>query len=161
MPVNNKNLRKPDAFLMNEDTVNQAVASFLISKGFDCETPLTGRQHGVDIKAEKNNVSIYVESKGSRKNSAADDEVFDQGQLVNHMARQIYTLMKYESANSEWNNIYILANPDIERIRIEYNKVKKTVQKLKFICMWVQSDNTVIVENPESMNSILLDIGIL
>ena len=43
-----------------------AIVNFLKSKGFDCESPLTGRQQGIDVKASKGNIEIYVESKASQ-----------------------------------------------------------------------------------------------
>ena len=67
MPISNSILRNPDPFIMNEDTVNIAIADFLKSKGFDCEVPLTGRQQGIDVKASKGSIEIFVESKGSQK----------------------------------------------------------------------------------------------
>ena len=67
MPKSNSALRNPDPFIMNEDTVNAAIANFLKSKGFDCESPLTGRQQGIDVKASKGSIQIFVESKGSQE----------------------------------------------------------------------------------------------
>ena len=149
MPISNSILRNPDPFIMNEDTVNIAIADFLKSKGFDCEDPLTGRQQGIDVKARKGNIEIFVESKGSQKNEATNDEVFTHGQIVNHIARQIHTLMKYATQYGEENNIYVLANPDIQRIKSEYHRVDKMVEKMQFVCMWVQQDQSVIVESSE------------
>ncbi|MFP3471292.1 hypothetical protein R0J90_14725, partial [Micrococcus sp. SIMBA_144] len=97
---------------------------------FECDPPLTGRQHGVDVKARKGGVNLFVESKGSQKNSASNNEVFTHGQIVNHIARQIHTLMKYATETGEQNNIFVLSNPDIQRIKNEYHRVDKMVQKM-------------------------------
>ncbi len=161
MPVSNSKLRKPDTFIMNEDTVNIAIAEFLKAKGFDCDIPLTGRQHGVDVKARKGNIQVFVESKGSQKNGISNDEVFSHGQIVNHLARQVHTLMKYATQYDGVDNIYVLANPDIQRIRDEYHRIEKMVEKMQFICMWVQQDSNVVVESPVRLNEMLRDLNLL
>ena len=161
MPISNSILRNPDPFIMNEDTVNIAIADFLKSKGFDCEVPLTGRQQGIDVKASKGNIEIFVESKGSQKNGATNDEVFNHGQIVNHLARQIHTLMKYATQYGEENNIFVLANPDIQRIKSEYHRVDKMVEKMRFVCMWVQQDHSVVVGSPEDLRDLLIDLNLL
>ncbi|MCA1063722.1 hypothetical protein QTG56_11150 [Rossellomorea sp. AcN35-11] len=66
MPIKNSSQKNPDSFVMNEDTVNIAVAEYLASKGFKCDKPLKGRQIGVDVKAWKGEYTILVESKGSQ-----------------------------------------------------------------------------------------------
>jgi|SRR5690625_742324 len=161
MPISNSRLKNPDPFIMNEDTVNVAIANYLTSKGFDCEPPLTGRQQGVDVKATKDDIQIYVESKGSQKNGATGDEVFTHGQIVNHLARQLHTLMKYATQYGKENNIYVLANPDIQRIRSEYLRVGSMVEKLQFVCMWVQQDQSVIVECPLVLKDLLINLDLM
>jgi hypothetical protein len=161
MPISNSTLRNPDPFIMNEDTVNVAIADFLKSKGFECEVPLTGRQRGIDVKARKDSIEIFVESKGSQKNGATNDEVFTHGQIVNHIARQIHTLMKYANQYGGENNIYVLANPDIQRIKSEYCRIDKMVEKMQFVCMWVQPDQSVVVESPESLRDLLINLKLL
>ncbi|WP_121615794.1 hypothetical protein [Virgibacillus halodenitrificans] len=161
MPKSNSSLSNQDPFIMNEDTVNIAVVDFLKSKGFNCEPPLTGRQHGVDVKASKGNIKVFVESKGSQKNSAIDDEVFDHSQIVNHIARQIHTLIKYATQYGEKNNIFVLANPDIQRIKSEYHRIDKMVEKMQFVFMWIQQDHNVVVESPEGLEDQLYDLALL
>ncbi|WP_376837175.1 hypothetical protein [Bhargavaea ullalensis] len=151
-------MRNPDRFLMDEDTVNVAVAEYLISRRFQCEAPLVGRQHGVDVKARKGSLEVFVESKGSRKNGAEADIVFDHAQIVTHLAKQIHTLMKYATEHGP-RQIYVLANPDIDRIRNEYEKVAQMVEKLGFVCMWVQEDRSIKVEGPEEMRGVLESCG--
>lgn len=161
MPISNSKLKNPDPFIMNEDTVNKIIADFLESKGFKCDPPLTGRQQGIDVKAWKNDVNVFVESKGSQKNGATNDEVFKHGQIVNHIARQIHTLMKYANEKGEKENIFVLANPDIMRIKNEYDRVDKMIDKLGFVCMWVKEDESVVVTCPEKTKSLLIDLKLL
>ncbi|QGM30150.1 hypothetical protein GI482_07070 [Bacillus sp. N3536] len=151
MPKSNNTLRTPDPFIMNEDTVNIAIANFLITKGFVTDNPLKGKQRGIDVKAKKDCVEIFVESKGSQKNGLTTDEVFDHGQIVNHIARQLHTLMKYASEHGTENKIYVLANPDLLRIRSEYEKVEKMIRKMEFVAMWVKKDLSIKVEGPDNL----------
>jgi len=160
MPTSILKMKNPDPFIMDEDTVNSAVANFLLSKEFECDPPLTGKQRGVDVKAQKGDIVILVESKGSQKNGAPEDEVFDHGQIVNHLARQIHTLMKYATQFDADNTIFVMANPDIPRIRAEYNRAVKMVQKMQFVCMWVQQDQSIILEVPEEMKTLLKELGL-
>lgn len=101
-----------------------------------------------------------MESKGSQKNGAETDEVFDHAQIVTHLAKQIYTLMKYATVHGP-AHLYALANPDIERIRNEYARVSQMVEKLGFVCIWVQEDRMVKVEWPEGKEEVIrsYDLG--
>lgn len=155
MPIKNSTQKNPDSFVMNEDTVNMAVAEYLTSKGFICDKPLKGRQIGVDVKACKKGWTILVESKGSQKNGAEEDEVFDHGQIVNHLARQIHTLIKYANEYDHDKTLFVLANPDIVRIRKEYLRVNKMIEMMGFACMWVQEDNSIVVEADDNVLGLL------
>ncbi|KZE38870.1 hypothetical protein AV656_08185 [Bhargavaea cecembensis] len=100
----------------------------------------------------KGDINIFVETKGSQKNGADPDEVFDNSQIVTHLAMQIHALLKYATQNEGDENVFVLANPDIGRIRKEYLRVRRMIEKLGFICMWVQEDGTVKVEAPNQNN---------
>ncbi|MGG0666700.1 hypothetical protein ABE042_21725 [Viridibacillus arvi] len=120
-----------DPFVMNEDTVNIAVYNFLNSVGCNCSEPLKGRSQGVDVQGEKNGWSIYVESKGSHANDADDDTVFGQGQIKVHTYVQVGKLMEYQTENED-NRLFVMANPDIPRIRKRVNSVINSINKLGF-----------------------------
>ncbi|MEK4759619.1 hypothetical protein MHH85_05090 [Viridibacillus sp. FSL E2-0187] len=148
-----------DPFVMNEDTVNIAVYNFLNSVGCDCSEPLKGRSQGVDVQGEKNGWSIYVESKGSHANDADDDTVFGQGQIKVHTYVQVGKLMEYQTENED-NRLFVMANPDIPRIRKRVNSVISSINKLGFIQFWVQEDSTIKIENPEQLNETLISLGL-
>lgn len=149
MPTKLSLMKNPDPFVMDKDTVKKAVADFLLSKGFNCDALLKEKQPGVDVKAVKGGINVFVESKGSQKIGAEPNEVFDNSQIVTHLAMQIHTLMRYAQQNKGDHNVFVLANPDISRIRKEYLRVGRMVEQLGFICMWVQEDQTVKVEGSE------------
>lgn len=161
MPISNNKLRNPDSFIMNEDTVNIAVFNYLTSKGALCEKPLVGKQQGVDVKGKIFGYSIFVESKGSQPNGLVDDTVFTHSQIVSHLARQIHTLMKYADTEDVDKTLFILANPDIQRIRDEVDRVRKSINKLQFICFWIQEDKSVLIECDDKQKVILEELGLL
>lgn len=63
--------------------------------------------------------------------------------------------MKYANEFDNDKTLFVLANPDIVRIRKEYIRVNKMIEKMGFACMWVQEDKSVVVEAPEKINGIL------
>ncbi|WP_413379045.1 hypothetical protein [Alkalihalobacillus sp. 1P02AB] len=160
MPKNNSKFLKPDPFIMNEDTVNYSVFNYLRQKGF-CELKcLTGKKHGIDVEGKKNEWTIWVESKGSTGNDASGDMVFDSGQIKTHADRQIMKLMEYLNVVDE-NVLLVLANPDIPRIRGRIAKIDKILDQIGLIQFWVQEDQTVQIEYPEQLQSVLVDLEIM
>ena len=160
MPIKNSRLTICDPFLLNENTVNLAVADFLISKGFTSVEHLLGTAHGVDVIGKKNDTTIYVESKGSRPNIHDDDIVFDTGQIKTHAYMQVCKLMEYYNSGNQ-NKILVLANPDIPRIRTRVEKVRKSIEVLEFTQFWVQEDLTVKVEYPKASRKILKKLNLI
>lgn len=148
-----------DPFVMNEDTVNIAVWNFLNSVGCTCPPPLKGRSHGVDVQGEKNGWKIFVESKGSHGNDHDDDTVFGQGQIKVHTYVQVGKLMEYQT-EKDINCLFVMANPDIPRIRKRVNLVINSLNKLGLIQFWVQEDNSIKIENPNYLNNTLVSLGL-
>lgn len=150
----------PDPFLMNEDTVNIAVWEFLIEKKFSSPAPLKGNQHGIDVQGEKLGWKIYVESKGSHANNHNNDTVFGQGQIKVHTYNQIGKLMEYKNDDTE-KSIYVMANPDIPRIRKRVQRVAKSLDILGFIRFWIQEDKSIIIDYPDYLENQLLQLGLI
>lgn len=150
-----------DPFIMNENTVNIAVWNFLKSAGCICPRPLRDKEHGVDVQGEKNGWKIYVESKGSTANKNNDNNiVFDTGQIKDHTYHQIGKLMEYQQTKGIDNHLFIMANPDIPRIRYRVNSVINSLNKLGFVQFWVQEDNSIKIENPDYLNETLIKLGL-
>jgi len=161
MPVSNSSLRNPDSFIMNEDTVNISVCSFLKNKGVECDSPLVGKQRGVDVKGIISGYTILVESKGSQSNGLVDDTVFKHGQIVNHLARQLHTLMRYAETTDPNETLLILANPDIPRIRSEVDRVRTSINRLGLICFWVQENGNILIESEGEQSEILRKLRLI
>ena len=160
MPKPLSKMKIPDPFVMNEDTVNITVWKFLDHKEFICPEPLKGKERGIDVQGEKFGWKIYVESKGSHANAHDGDTVFGQGQIKVHTYNQIGKLMEYIN-NSNEKSIYVMANPDIPRIRKRVQKVAKSLDTLGIIRFWVQNDKSIKIEFPEYLENQLLQLGLI
>lgn len=145
---------------MNEDTVNEAVWNFINAAGFRCPDFLTGNKTGVDVEGEKDGWRIYVESKGSHANAHDLDTVFDSGQIKTHTYMQIGKLMEYQTIGTE-KSLYVMANPDILRIRNRVDKVMKSINFAGFIRFWIREDGNVEVDYPLQAERTLLELGLI
>lgn len=67
--------------------------------------------------------------------------------------------MEYQTENED-NRLFVMANPDIPRIRKRVNSVISSINKLGFIQFWVQEDSTIKIENPEQLNETLISLGL-
>lgn len=90
---------------------------------------------------------IYVESKGSHANNHDSNTVFGQGQIKIHTYNQIGKLMEYKNIGNE-KSLYVMANPDIPRIRNRVQKVVDSLNNLQFIRFWIQENKSIIIEYP-------------
>lgn len=160
MPIRNSKLSVRDPFIMNEDTVNEAVWNFIKAAGFHCPDFLTGNKTGVDVEGEKDGWRIYVESKGSHANAHDLDTVFDSGQIKTHTYMQIGKLMEYQTIGNE-NSLYVMANPAIPRIRNRVDKVVKSINYAGFVRFWIREDGSVEVEYPVQVEKALLEVGLI
>ncbi|WP_433957001.1 hypothetical protein [Cytobacillus horneckiae] len=160
MPQSNITKRKPDPFIMKEDIVNEAVYHFLCQKGFSNVRFLRGKVQGIDVQGQKDQWDLWVESKGSTGNDATEDMVFDNGQIKTHADRQIMKLMEYANAPKD-KVLFVMANPDIPRIRTRIYMVKNLLDKMCFIQFWVQKDLSIKVEYPSNMEDTLLELSLI
>lgn len=160
MPTSNSKMVSKDPFIMNEDTVNEAVWNFLKATGFHCPNFLTGNQMGIDVEGEKDGWRIFVESKGSQANTHGFDTVFDSGQIKTHTYMQIGKLMEYQTIANE-NSLFVMANPDIPRIRNRVNKVIASLNYAGFIRFWIQEDGNVKIDAPIQVKDKLIEIDLI
>lgn len=132
----------------------------MTERGVNCSLPLIGRQRGVDVKGEKNGWEVFVESKGSLANHHNPDTVFGQGQIKTHTYNQIGKLMEYKTLYPN-QSIYVMANPDIPRIRKRVNKVVSSINAIGIVQFWVQQDESILVEYADSLKDDLLNLGLI
>lgn len=69
--------------------------------------------------------------------------------------------MKYASEHGTDKKIYVLAKPDLLRIRSEYERVEKMIEKLGFVAMWVQKDHSIKVEASDDLKDYLYKLNLV
>ncbi|MEB3104103.1 hypothetical protein [Ferviditalea candida] len=162
MPVLHKNIREPDPFWLDEDKVNDCVATFLHQKRFLITSHLAGNEKGDDVSGERDGWKVCIESKGSLSNwHLGTGKVFDSTQIFNHLCKQVVQLMQLKEENNSANVIYVMANPDISRIRKRVHRIKTSLDMLGFVQFWVQEDEKVIVECPEHLKNLLRSLDLI
>jgi hypothetical protein len=159
VPKSLSKMKDPDPFVMDEDTVNISVWKFLKCKGFDGPNPLQGKERGVDVQGEKLGWKIFVESKGSHGNDHDNDTVFGQGQIKVHTYNQIGKLMEYQKNYDQ--SLFVMANPDIPRIRKRVNLVSDSLDILGFVRFWVKQDGSIKIEYSQQLEETLYLLGLI
>jgi hypothetical protein len=151
MPTTNSSLTSPDVLIMNPNEVNKTINNFLEQKGF---LIAAGSSHfEVDIRAVKKDVEFFIESRGNQayKNSGTD-LVFDGSQLDIQLSEQLSQVMRFQqSISPKHTPIFIMAFPDINRIKERVAKISKGLDKLEILRLWVNDFKDLKVEGPESL----------
>ncbi|GEN36886.1 hypothetical protein [Aneurinibacillus danicus] len=154
MPQKNEN----DPFIMNQDKVNKAIADFLKQLSFQ-NIIHTTTSRVPDVTGEKAGWKVNVKSKGSQAKNHEADTVFDDSQLTSHLSDQVRQLVSYFQ-NSAGEEIFIIGNPDIPRIREKVKGMKKVLNVLGFTRFWVQKDYSVRVEAKGYVKELLQLLGV-
>lgn len=161
MPIANSFMKEPDPFIMEEDSVNQCVAVFLEKREFTITSLLNGRERGIDVAGEKSGWKICVESKGSAGNHhIGTDTVFTSNQMFDHLCKQVIQLIQLKNKEDK-NTIYVMANPDIPRIRTRVAMINDTLNEIQFVKFWVQENEDILVDYPISMEDLLKSLWII
>lgn len=148
MPTTNSSLNSPDKLIMNPNDSNKVIINFLEQNGFIIKI---GSSHSeVDIRAIKKDVELLIESRGNQayKNSGTDI-VFDSSQLDIQLSEQVSQVMRFQqSSTTSYTLIYIMAFPDITRMRDRVAKISKGLDKLEILRLWVSDINEITIEGP-------------
>lgn len=158
MAIHLKKLPVPDAFCMTQEEVQEKVALFFLHNGWKVEEADTGS--GYDVRAEKNGWTAFVKCKGSRSQRQADGMVYDNTQLRSHVADQMEKLVRLQGEAAE-PSLFIMANPDLDRVKRVVSKLEAGLDKLDVIRAWAGQDGTVSFDTPAQLallaNRILLE----
>ena len=110
----------------DENAVVSAVCEHLMSSGYQIIHRSTTTEHGIDVIAEhpETKVRVLVEAKGgtsSREGSERFGKPYTQTQVLDRVAKGIYTCLKYRTANPDKKTVrVILALPNSPRSFQEY-----------------------------------------
>ncbi|WP_071394981.1 hypothetical protein [Bacillus tuaregi] len=158
MSIPRSTMKGSDPIIMTQIQVNQAIAAFFEKKG--CTVKFAKNGTDVDLIAEYKSCKFLIESRGNQAvTQTGTNQVFDNCQIGLHLSEQLEQIMRFQQQFNFSNTIfYILANPDIPRIRERVGKISKGLDKLGIIQAWVQADGNVVFEGEKSilLNNLLL-----
>lgn len=156
MPIKNSQQNNPDRFALNQEEVTDIILNYLTKQG---EIKKLKSIPGIDIKAKINNKYIIVKSRGSQAMSHDANTVFDGSQIRIHVAEQVEKIMRVQQELAG-ENLYIIANPDIPRIRTIVDQISIGLDKLSIIRLWVKPTGVSDIEIPHNVISLANEVGI-
>lgn len=155
MPTVNSALSNPDPIIMTPDDVNDTIINYLQNNGFFIERGLSNSE--VDIRAEKKDFVLIIESRGNQgyKNKGTEN-VFDGSQLDIHLSEHVTQLMRFQqSVSTNRTPIFIMGNPDIPRIKNRVAKISEGLNKLQIVRFWVNNPEEINMDGPENLKELL------
>lgn len=117
---------------LTEPVVQNIVRDYLISEGWKIEHESKGHEHGVDLKATKEDNVWYIEVKGCGSSNAMRNNYFLSvlGEILQRM----------EDPNAH----YSIALPDMDQFRNLWEKLpQEAKQRTKISVLFVKEDKTI------------------
>jgi hypothetical protein len=136
--------------VLTEDAVIDAVCRHLVADRWEIVSRATATEHGVDIVATREGARLEVEAKGagsSKPYTARYGQVFNRGQVFDHVAKAVLKALRVASAG---NARAAIAFPDNGDHRAEVELVRVALQRAGIIVFWVSEEGTVRVEGDHS-----------
>ncbi|CAL2082986.1 conserved hypothetical protein [Tenacibaculum dicentrarchi] len=135
--------------MLTENDIVEKVTDFLETKGYRITQSLTTNQQGIDIIAETESETLYIEAKGETSSVETSKRFglpFNRNQIKSHISVALLATMKVISSLPSGNKTKVgIALPDTEEQRIVINKINPALKKLDIRIYWV-SRTKVIVE---------------
>ena len=131
--------------MLTENEVVQKVTAYLKEDGYKILQSLSTLDKGVDIIAEKDGQTLYVEAKGatsSKKESNRFGKGFSKNQVKTHVAMALLASMKILSLKQDAKAG--IALPDNEDHRMLISAIMPSLEKLGIIVFWVFQDSVFI-----------------
>ncbi len=140
-----------EVLMLTENEIIEAVAQFLIGKGYAIEHVSTTLQHGDDIIAYHSQMGIrlYIEAKGetsAQTASARYGKPFDRNQTLSHVSRAFYraATMQQKDTPDEWRLVAI-ALPANTLHKKCVAAIQAALTRLEIAVFWVDSQQVVTV----------------
>ena len=131
--------------MITENEVVERVTSYLRDNGYEVSQSLGTYEKGVDIVAEKDGFTLYVEAKGatsSKEGSSRFGKGFDKNQVKTHVAMAILASMKILSSKPDAKAGIALPDNTDHRELIE--ETKPSLEKLGLIIFWVGEGSVLV-----------------
>ncbi len=133
--------------MLTENDIIEILANHLNKDdGWEIKNKLTTIQKGVDILAEKNGVTLYVEAKGetsSKKSSRRYGKQFTKNQVGTHVSVAILTSLKVLSKNDNKSKKVAMAFPDNKNHRDIIELIAPALRRAGIVTYLVK-ENSVI-----------------
>lgn len=134
------------ALLLYEDDVVDSVKDFLIDDGWTIQSFARATEHGDDIVALRDGVTLVVEAKGegsSKTHTARYGKPFSRQQVGKHVGVAVLRALR---VHSEGTGVPGLAFPATDLHRTEVARVWPALEKLGLVVFWVDDDRRVQVQ---------------
>ncbi|WP_100402917.1 hypothetical protein [Bacillus sp. FJAT-42315] len=151
MPVSIADLKVPDECILNQEEVIVAAANYFEQMGWQVEHALSPTEP--DVVAKKDHWTVVVKAKGSKSKKQKADVVFDNSQLRTHVADQMEKLMRFQQTATA-PTIFIMANPNVYRIKSITNQVSLSLDKLDIVRMWINPNEKPDFDIPKHLYAI-------
>lgn len=157
MPANSR-LKKGDPIIMTPTEINDLISEKLKKIGFYVKGG--DKAQDVDIRAIKGEYELIIESRANQANkNKGTDMVFESSQLDIHLSEQVTQIMRFQqSISADKTPVYIMANPDIPRLRERVKNITSGLDKLGICRFWVNELDELFIEGPDKLEVTLKNL---
>jgi hypothetical protein len=150
LPEKQSKLKTPDPVLMNKNECQEIVTNYFKKFKFSNTVHTNSKP---DVILEKMGWNVLIEARGNQAVTHDKDTVFDTSQISTHLSDQVFNLMRCVQQATR-QTFFVIANPDVPRIRNQVAKITKALKELKTIQIWIKEDHNITIEGelaPELM----------
>lgn len=129
--------------MLTENDIVERVVNYLQHHGYNVTQSLGTSEKGVDIIAEKDGLTLYVEAKGatsSKESSSRFGKGFSRNQIKTHVACAVVASMKILCAKDRSSIKVAIALPDDEGHRSFVSAISSSLGRLNIDVFWVSKD---------------------
>lgn len=135
--------------MLTENDVIAATCNELQSVGFEIIQSLHTSEKGIDIIAQKERLTLYVEAKGetsATETTKRFGKPFNQNQIESHVSRALLTISKIITQKQGTLFKVAIALPDNEGHRKVIKQIKSVLCTLQVTVIWVADNENVSME---------------
>lgn len=133
-----------------ESDVIEMVCRYLADRGFSIDQKLTGSEHGDDIIATIDSLTLYIEAKGStssRRSSSRYGKPFSRSQAHDHVAMALYKAAEVLTREADRQDVHVgIALPKNEDHVELAHRTWRAIVRLGLVVFWVDSEGNVTIE---------------
>lgn len=149
-------------FLITENSLIDAIERYFVKYGFLTKRKAKYTAQGIDLELIKNEVTLYIEAKGSVMNKYDSNKnigPMSKRSIRNNVRNQITKLMEREEDKKYLDDaLYIAAWPETPLYREQIDRKTKALNRLGYLHFWVQKDLSIKIEGPEDKRERLINL---